>query len=189
MPAFINVQISLQRVWRPCPVPTVRFVDNDPTSPHIIRLSPLTHVDPEIKALASSSLSYLSGLVKFFSPCTLELQSTFLVHSDNCSTPVHSEIAPLKCLSSPTEQSVWLYSSDIAPDFWVTLCSSSGRVILSYSSIFDQRHCIDLTRYTIFQSLKPILTVHFESNVVSGSSRANPTVFIAYKFNYQERGL
>ena len=125
MPTFINVQISLQEVLRPCPVPAVRFVDNDPTNPYIINLSPLSHNDSKIRA--SFYLSYLSGTVKFFSPCILALQSTFL---DNSSTPLHSEIAPLKCLSSPTKQSDWLYISEIAPDFWDTLCSSHGKLIL-----------------------------------------------------------
>ena len=48
---------------------------------------------------------------------------------------------------------------------------------------------IDLTRYTILQSVKPIPAVHFESNAVTDFSKASPTVFIAYKFSYQERGL
>ena len=50
---------------------------------------------------------------------------------------------------------------------------------------------IDLTRYTILQSVKPIPAVHFESNAVTDFSWASPTVFIAYKFSYhwQERGL
>ena len=183
MPTFIYVQISLQKVLRPCPVPAVRFVDNDSTNPHIINLSPMSHVDPKLRASASSNLSYLSGTVKFSSPFTLALQSTFLVYLDNSSTPLHSEIAPLKCLSSPTKQSGWLYSSEIAPDFWDTLCSSPGRLILLYHSVFDQCNCIDLTRYTILQSVKPIPAVHFE---IDASSKASPTVFIAYKFSYQD---
>ena len=158
-------------------------------NPHIILLSPLSHADLEIRASASSSLSYLSRTVKFFSPCTLELQSTFLVYSDNCSTPVHSEIAPLKCLSSPMQQSSWLYSSDIAPDFWDTLCFSPGRLILPYATIFDRCDHIDLSRYTILQSVKPIPDVHFESNAFTDSSRASPTLFITYKFSYQKLGL
>ena len=131
MPMFINVQISLQEVLRPCPVPAVHFIDNDTMNPHIIILSPLSHIDPRVKDSVSSNLSYLSGTVKFSSPCMLALQSTFVVYLDNSSIPLHSEIAPLKYLSSPTKQSGWLYSSVIAPDFWDTLCSSPGRFILS----------------------------------------------------------
>lgn len=125
---------------RPCPVPAVPFIKNDPANPHTINLSPCTHVDSKIKASASSSLSYLSGTVKFSSPCSLALQSTFLVYLNDATTnntPLHWEIAPLKCLPSPTKQSGWLYSSEIAPNFWDTLCSSpaTGRFILSYASI------------------------------------------------------
>ena len=173
---------------RPCHVPAVRLVKNDPSTPHIINLSPWPHVDPKIRSSTSSNLCYLSGTVRFASPCSLALQSTFLVYFDDSNTPLHSEIAPLKCLSSPTKQSGWLYSSEIAPDFWDTLCSSPGRLILSYASIFDQYDCIDLTRYTILQSVKPVHPVHFESNALA-DSRASPTVFIAYKFSYQEYGL
>ena len=185
------MQISLQRVLRPCPVPAVRFVKNDPSNPHIINLSPWSNVDPKIRASSSWNLSYLSGTVKFSSPFSLALQSTFLVYFDDSSTPLHSEIAPLKSLSSPSNQSGWLYSSEIAPDFWDTLCSSPGRLILSYASIFDQCNYLDLTRYTILQSVKPTpqAAAHFESNAVTDSSRASPTVFIAYKFSYQEPGL
>ena len=157
-------------------------------NPYIINLSPRSHVDLKIRASASSNLPYLSGTVKFSSPCALALQSTFLVYLDDSQTPLHSEIAPLKCLSSAMKQSGWLYSSEIAPDFWDSLCSSPGRFILSYASIFNQCDYIDLTRYTILQSLKPIPAVHFESNPIT-DSRASPTVFIAYKFSYQEPGL
>ena len=132
---FIHVQISLQKVLRPCPVPAVRFVKNDPSTPHIIHLSPWSHVDPKIRASTSSILSYLSGTVNFSSPCSLALQSTFLVYFDDSNTPLHSEIAPLKCLSSPTKQPGWLYSSEIAPDFWDTLCSSPGKLNLSYATV------------------------------------------------------
>jgi hypothetical protein len=186
MPTFIHVQISLQKVLKPCPVPVVRFVENDPRNPHIINLSPWSHVNSRMGSSTSSYLSYLSGTVRLSSPCTLALQSTFLVYLDDSDTPLHSEIAPLKCLSSPTNHSGWLYSSEIAPDFWDTLCSSPGRLILSYPSIFDQCYYIDLRRYTILQSLKPVPAVHFESNAFTDPSRTSPTIFIAYKFSYQE---
>ena len=90
--------------------------------------------------------------------------------------PLHSEIAP--CLSSPTKQR--LYSSEIASDFWDTRCSSPGRFILPYASIFDQCDDIDLTpyAYTILQSLKSISAV----------SRASLTFFFIYMFSYQEPG-
>ena len=133
MTMSIFVQIALQKVLRPCPIPAVRFVGNDSMNPYIINLSPQSHVDFKIRASASSNLSYLSGMVKFFSPCALALQSTFLVYLDDSQTPLHSEIAPLKCLSSAMKQSGWLYSSEIAPDFWDTLCSSPGRFILSHA--------------------------------------------------------
>jgi hypothetical protein len=186
LPTFIYVQIALQKELRSCPVPAVRFMENDPINPLIIKLSPRPDDDPKIKVLASSNLSYLSGTVEFHSPYALALQSTFLVYLDDPHTPLHSEITPLKCLSSPMKPSGWLYSSEIAPDFWDTLCSSPGRLILSYPSIFDQYDYIDLTQYTILQSLKPISGVHLDSNALTESGRASPTVFIAYKFSYQQ---
>ena len=94
--------------------------------------------------------------------------------------PLHSEIAP--CLSSPTKQR--LYSSEIAPDFCDTRCSSPGRFILPYASIFDQCDDIDLTPYTILQSLKSISAVIFESD----TSRASLTFFFTHMFNHQEFG-
>lgn len=129
MPTFIHVQISLQKELRPCPVPAIRFVENDPTNPHIITLSPWPYVDPEIRVSTGSNLSYLSGTVNFSSPCPLALQSIFLVYLDDSDAPLHSEITPLKCLSSPTKESEsgWLYNSGIAPDFWDSLCSSPGK--------------------------------------------------------------
>lgn len=138
---FIHVQISLQRELRRCPVPVVQFIENDLTNPQIIRLSPRPYVDPKMKASACSNLSYLSGTVEFPSPCALVLQSTFLVYSDDCNTPVHSEIAPLKCLVSPMKESGGLYSAEIAPDFWDTLCSSPGRLILPYPSFLAKCIC------------------------------------------------
>ena len=158
-------------------------------NPHIIKLSPRLYADPKIKSSACSNLAYLSGTVEFPSPCALVLQSTFLVYLDDSQTPLHSEIAPLKCLSSPMQESGGLYSSEIAPDFWETLCSSPGELILSYPLIFDQCDCIDLTRYTILQSLKQIPAVHFDSNAGTGSHRANPTIFIVYKFGCQEPAM
>jgi TEA/ATTS domain len=49
----IHVQISLQEL-KPCPIPVVRFIEKDPMHPYIINLSPLSHVDPEVRASASS---------------------------------------------------------------------------------------------------------------------------------------
>ncbi|KAF8813184.1 hypothetical protein BYT27DRAFT_7181660 [Phlegmacium glaucopus] len=158
----IYVQISLQKELRPCPAPAIRFMENDSMNPHIIKLSPRSYVGSEIKASTCSILTYLSGTVEFPSPYALVLQSTFLVYMDDSPAPLHSEIAPLQCLSSPMQPSGWLYSSEIAPEFWDTLCSTP-----------------DLTRYTILQCLRPIPAVHFDSD----SSRP---IFIAYKFGFQE---
>ena len=164
------VQVSLQKELRPCPVPVIHLIENDITNPHIIKLSPLPN--PKRRAYTYSLLSYLSGTVEFSSPCALILQSTFLVYLDESQTPIHSEIAPLKCLSS-LQPSGWQYSSEIAPDFWDTLCFSPGRFILSYPSLFCQRDFIDLTRYTILQLLKII-----ESGFPRWSG-----AFIIYKFD------
>jgi len=198
-PTSIYVQISLQKELRPRPVPTIRFIENDCMNPHIIKLSPRPYVDPKIKVSTGSILTYLSATVEFPSPYALVLQSTFLVYLNDSPTPLHSEIAPLKCLSSPMQPSGWLYSSEIAPDFWDTLCSSSGKLNPSISSypflfffFFFWSMCffsqIDLTQYTILQYLKPIPAApHFDSNVAADST--NRTVFIAYKFGFQEPAI
>jgi hypothetical protein len=88
-----------------------------------MKFSPRPHlpVDDMDSTSACSNLSYLSGTVEFLSPRALVLQSTFLVYLNGSHTPLHSEIAPLKCLSSPMQHSGGLYSSDIAPDYWDTL--------------------------------------------------------------------
>ena len=59
------------------------------------------------------------------------------------------------------KQSGWLYSLEIAPDFWDTLCSSPGtsRWILSYETAFDECDYMDLTQCTILQSVNPIPAV------------------------------
>ncbi|KAF8804881.1 hypothetical protein BYT27DRAFT_7106114 [Phlegmacium glaucopus] len=163
-PTFIYVQVSLHKELRPCPVPTIRFIENDSVNPHIIKLSPRPYVDPKIKASSCSILACLSGTVEFPSPYALVLQSTFHVYLNDSPTPLHSETAPLKCLSSPIQ---WLYSSEIAPDFWNTLCSSP-----------------DLMQYTILQCLKPIPEAHSDS--IAESSRP---VFIAYRFAFQEPAI
>lgn len=93
--------------WSPVPFPLHRERPNE--SPYsIIKLSPRPYVDPKIIASASSNLPYLSGSVKFSSPCALALQSTFLIYLNDTQTPLHSGIAQLKCLWSATKQSGWL---------------------------------------------------------------------------------
>ena len=165
---IIYVQISLQKELRPCPVPKIHFFENDVTNPHTIKLSPRPDVNSKIRASNYSLLSYLSGTVEFPSPYALVPQSTFLVYLDDNITPIHSEVAPLKCLSS-LQPYGWQYSSEIAPDFWDTLCFSPGRFILSYPSLFCQLDYIDSMRYTILQYLKII--------------ESYQTVFIIYRFD------
>ena len=105
---YIHVLICLQKDLRPCPVPAVHLIENDSMNPHVIKLSPRSYADPKMKASACSILSYLSGTVEYRSSCRLALESTFHVYVDGSDTPLHSEMAPLKCLSSG------LYSSELA---------------------------------------------------------------------------
>ena len=126
---FIHVQVFLA-------VRSASVINNakpEALNPQIINLSLWSHVDPKIRTSGSYNLSNLSRNVIFASLCSLALQSTFLVYfaSDDSNTLLHLEISSLKCLSSPTKQSGWLYASEIAPDFWDTLCSSLGKFILS----------------------------------------------------------
>ena len=87
-------------------------------------------------------------------------------------TPWLSNIDSSACPQQSTNSLVRLTNNlegYIAPDFWDTFCSSSGRLILSHSSTSDQCDYIDLRRYTIIQCLKLIY------NAVTESGRASPS--------------
>ncbi|KAF8150069.1 hypothetical protein B0H34DRAFT_678986 [Crassisporium funariophilum] len=171
-PVVVYVMICLQEDLWPAPTPSVHFVNNDTLTPQRIQLAP-SPCAPRGRgsgSCTSSVLRSLSGSVEFPSPCALVLQSSFNIYMNGSNSPVHSEIVPLRCISSPMQRSGWLYTSEFAPNFWETLCSSR-----------------DLTRFTITQTLKPIRSG--QSSDKGEREDSSRPISIIYKFSVPELKL
>jgi len=130
------VKILLQDDLRPAPPPTIQLVSTNANHPQSIQLSPTpsppSGTTPQNKSNINKSniLSYLSGAVEFPSSFALLSQSTFVVYAEGSTSPVHSGVASLRCISSPTQRSAWVYSVDLVPSFWESLCASRGNFLL-----------------------------------------------------------
>ncbi|KDR76000.1 hypothetical protein GALMADRAFT_457965 [Galerina marginata CBS 339.88] len=162
---LLHIKIALQNELWPSPTPSIHFVNMDSTTPpQSIQLAPLAsppHGQLFPGKSSSNILPFLCGSVQFPSPFALMPQSTFLVYMNGSNAPVHMELAPLKCISSPIQSTGWLYGSDLVPSFWGKLCSSQ-----------------DVSRYTIFQTLKPM-----NSDLTSSPNNPTRTISIVYKFS------
>ncbi|KAF8972169.1 hypothetical protein BDZ97DRAFT_1783536 [Flammula alnicola] len=171
---LIYVKISLQSELWPAPIPSIHFVNNDTTNPQFIQLSPSSYPPSgsrsQNKDYSSSILPFLSRSVEFPSPCALTPESTFVVYVNGSNTPVHTEIVPLRCMSSPMQRSGWLYGSDLVPAFWEMLCSSR-----------------DITRYTILQTFKPLNSG--QTGGVDGIGGGPRGICVVYKFSASEAAL
>ncbi|KAJ3505305.1 hypothetical protein NLJ89_g7488 [Agrocybe chaxingu] len=160
---IVYVDIALQNEMWPTPIPSVHFVANDSTTPQLIQLSPsLSASNALLPPGASSLLSSMCPSVEFPSHTGLALQSTFIVYMNGSNSPIHTEVAPLKCISSPMQRSGWLYSTDLVPSFWPVLCS-----------------CQDVSQYTILQKLRPIPA---QSSVPSEAQSQTRNISVVYKF-------
>ena len=128
-PTIFYVEISVQPSTSP--VPIIHFISNDIATPPIICLAPSAVPAYQGHSVSRNSqgsvVRILSNTVEFTSPCALTLRSVFNVYRDGSHIPVHTEDVPLKCLSSPVQSSGWLYSTEITPAFWKTLCEKKGR--------------------------------------------------------------
>lgn len=140
-PTVVYVEISVQPSMSP--VPTIHFISNDIANPLVVCLAPSAVPAYQGHSVSRNSrgsvLRTLLNTVEFASPCALTLRSVFDVYRDGSHSPIHTEDVPLKCVSSPVQSSGWLYSAEITPAFWKTLCEKK-----------------DPTRYTILQRLTPI---------------------------------
>lgn len=108
-PLTVYVQISLGHDTWPTIAPAIHFVGNSANDPQNIHLS------------SSSGTS-----VEFLSSTALSLQSTFTVYVNGSNAPMHTEVVPLTCISSPMHRSGWLYGSQILPAFWTRFSLSRG---------------------------------------------------------------
>ena len=128
----IHVKISLQSELWPSPTPRINLAYNDSALPQTIQLSPLATQPSQrsgrlIQGKSSSALlPFLSGHIELPSPFQLLPQSKFMVYLAGSSAPIHVEMAPLICLSSPMQSTAWLYSTELVPSFWNQLGSDHG---------------------------------------------------------------
>ena len=127
-PTVVHIKISIQPSTSP--VPIIHSISNDIANPLIIYLSPLAVPAYQGHSFSRNSrgsvLRTLSNTVEFASSYALTLRSVFDVYRDGSHSPIHTEDVPLKCLSSPVQSSGWLYSTEITPAFWKTLCEKKG---------------------------------------------------------------
>jgi len=113
----VSVKILLQNELWPAPTPTIQL-STDTNHPQSIQLSPSPQGGTMSQSKSSRNiLPYLSGAIELCSSCALLLQSSFVVYFEGSNLPVHSEVASLKCISSPILRSGWLYSFDLVPTF------------------------------------------------------------------------
>ncbi|EDR01694.1 uncharacterized protein LACBIDRAFT_333124 [Laccaria bicolor S238N-H82] len=167
------VEISVQPSMSP--VPIIHFNLNDIATPLVICLAssavPAYQGHSVSRNSRGSVLHTSSNTVEFTSPWALILSSVFYVYCDGSELLVHTEDVPLKCLSSPVQSSGWLYSTEITPAFWKTLCEKK-----------------ELTRYMILQRLTPIQSYQ-SPNVARRSSapaelaRSSQEIFVVYHFD------
>ena len=123
------VKIVLQDELWPAPTPSIRLINTDTNHPQSIQLSPTCPPSGTVISQNRSSrniLPYLSRSIELPSSCALLPQSTFVVYVEGSPSSVHSEVASLKCISSPMQRSGWLYSFELVPTFWERLCASRG---------------------------------------------------------------
>ncbi|TFK36637.1 TEA/ATTS domain family-domain-containing protein [Crucibulum laeve] len=153
----VYVDIALEPSATAPSYPVIHFINNEITTPYPVRLSP-----SHIISTTSNVLRSFNSTVEFASPCALVLQSTFSVYRGASNVPIHTEVVPLKCCSSPLQSAGWRYSSELAPNFWDKLCTSK-----------------DLTKYTLLQNMTPIPTNR-------DARDATRTVSIVYYFSYPD---
>ena len=130
-PIEVQVEIYLQKELWPAELPRILFTSDDPSRVQSLCLSPAKGTPALLHGQSSTSsvpsfLRLLSTKIEFLSPYALILQSTFHVYVDNGKVPIHSENAPLSCVSSPMSRSGWLYSTELVPVYWDTIISSPG---------------------------------------------------------------
>lgn len=146
LPTVVYIDIILEQLSWSVPRPVIHLIDNERDSPLRVHLSPLSHdsqvdcgdgdLTPTHTTRSLPTLMHgLDPAATFVSPCALALQTTYSVYIDDHGDPLHTEVVPLTCQSSPMQSAGWLYSATIVPGFWRKLTDST-------SEFFMQRTCI-----------------------------------------------
>lgn len=120
-PTLLWVSIILDRPsWTSSP-PVVHVVRNAKPIPHTIHLS-TSALSPHD---SDQILSSVDPTIKFASSIALDPHCSFSVFIDDDSLSIHTEVAELKCQSSPLNSSGWIYSATLVPGFWDVLRKSA----------------------------------------------------------------
>lgn len=184
IPEILSINILLDGYPWQSPLPLVSL-DLPGSTPICVRLS--SH-DDERRSLYSG-LSYLSTfhpMIALHTPCSLALETTYLVFFNDSLAPIHHEWVMLSLHSSFAANSGWIYTVPIVPRFWNALCNSSGNVSCS-SSIFlrvSSFNCwwLDPTQFTIHQYITPLLLRSNTSEKSMVSTPTDPVVTLIYRF-------
>ncbi|KJA14524.1 hypothetical protein HYPSUDRAFT_49086 [Hypholoma sublateritium FD-334 SS-4] len=175
--SFIHVKIALQSELWPAPIPSIHLISNESVRPQIIQLSPESHrpsgMSYHNKPMSPNILSCLNNSVEFKSQYALDQNSTVLVYVNGQSAPIHVENVQVTCISSPAQQSGWLYRSELVSAFWETLCSSQ-----------------DLSQFAIVQNIKranPGLVS--SANNADRSTTPKQGISVVYKFDSRVNAL
>ncbi|ESK93964.1 hypothetical protein Moror_12921 [Moniliophthora roreri MCA 2997] len=166
----IWVNIVLEQPSWPSPPPVVHIINNNKLMPLVVHLAPLSsssHVSLNYDSSSSHRLAFMEPTINFASPCALALHCSYYVFLDGAGLPIHTEVAPLKCQSSPMQSSGWMYSASLVPGLWSSLCESASP-----------------TRYTITQTLYPARSA--ASSRPSSDNNGESCITIVYNFTHHE---
>ncbi|KAK7032271.1 hypothetical protein VNI00_013230 [Paramarasmius palmivorus] len=165
----IWVNIVLEQPSWPSPAPVVHIINNNKLMPLVVHLAPLSstsHVSLNYDSSSSHRLAFMEPTINFASPCALALHCSYYVFLDGAGLPIHTEVAPLKCQSSPMQSSGWMYSASLVPGLWNNLCESASP-----------------TRYTITQTLYPARAA---SSRLNSDNHGESCITIVYNFTHHE---
>jgi hypothetical protein len=122
---LVGVIISLQDQLFPSPLPSVSIANSGYDS--IIQLSPSISVPSSSSGRSLHNLHCLSRVIELVSPVPLELETTFSVYRGDSPQPLHVEAGLLRCVPYSSGRSGWVYSSELIPSFWESLCFIQGQ--------------------------------------------------------------
>lgn len=190
---MIHVDILLEKGAKPMPIPIIPLSGTSETvSIHLSSESDITLKRPAHSTGACSRLEGLERTVQFTSSYPLLLQTIFAVFVDGHDAPVHSEISPMRCQSSPIESSRWTYSSPLVPGFWDHMKSHSG-FSFPVTTLYDADWKIlqDLKKLTIQQKIIPLQPVQLTSRSSHPpddhrDTSDDTTITIMYRFDFPE---
>ncbi|THV07230.1 hypothetical protein K435DRAFT_742211 [Dendrothele bispora CBS 962.96] len=164
------VNILLEKLAWSSHTPVVHIVNNDRMAPVNIHLAPLSGTSSSSLSYSTSHrLSNMEPTITFVSPCALALQCSFSVFLDGSGLPIHTEVASLKCHSSPMQSSGWMYSATLVPGLWKSLCEENSP-----------------TRYTVMQNLFPARSSGSASLTAELDETKEECISVVYNFAYPD---